>query len=141
MKGQREFASAILVDTGGWLLLQQRDNVPGILYPGMIAMFGGHREGSETFLQCVAREVREEIGYLVAAERFTWMASYRGHDPSGGPIFGEFFFARDIPSDALHVTEGALLTVERPALTALMPRFVPSAHWAMEVFLRDFAAD
>ena len=45
----RETAGALLVDIEGRFLLQRRDNVPGILYPGHIGLFGGHREGEERF--------------------------------------------------------------------------------------------
>lgn len=47
---RRETASAVLIDTAGRLLLQHRDDIPGILYPGMVGLFGGHRKGNETFL-------------------------------------------------------------------------------------------
>jgi 8-oxo-dGTP diphosphatase len=59
----REIAAAIVVDTSGRLLLQLRDDVPNILYPGKIGLFGGHREGNETFLDCVVREIHEELSY------------------------------------------------------------------------------
>jgi ADP-ribose pyrophosphatase YjhB (NUDIX family) len=55
--GVRRIAAAIVFDTSGRLLLQQRDNIPGILYPGRIGLFGGHLEGDETFLNCVVREI------------------------------------------------------------------------------------
>jgi 8-oxo-dGTP pyrophosphatase MutT (NUDIX family) len=130
----REFASAILIDTQGRHLLQQRDNVPGILYPGMVTLFGGHREGEETFLQCVCREVREEISYLVPPERFEWMSNYSGVDPGCGGVVGAFFIARNIPVDALRITEGSLLVVKRDELQALLPRLVPSAWSAVRLF-------
>jgi 8-oxo-dGTP diphosphatase len=58
-------ACALIIDTLGRFLLQQRDNVPGVLYPGMIGLFGGHREGNETFLQCLVREIHDELTYFV----------------------------------------------------------------------------
>ena len=71
----------------------------------------------ETFLQCVVREVHEEISYFVAPERFDHLASYSGTDADaqGGTLRGEFFVARDVPADALHITEGSLVLVERDA--------------------------
>jgi NUDIX domain len=74
----RETSGAILIDSFGRLLFQQRDNNPEILYPGMIGLFGGHREGEETFLDCVVREIHEEISYFVPAERFVHLVSYKG---------------------------------------------------------------
>jgi hypothetical protein len=45
---QCEFACAILIDSQARLLLQQRDNIPGIMFPGKVGLFGGSREGNET---------------------------------------------------------------------------------------------
>ncbi len=76
--GHREIACAVLIDPHGRFLLQLRDDVPNILYPGKIGLFGGHREGDETFLECVVREVHEETGYLAPPERFEHLGSYIG---------------------------------------------------------------
>jgi 8-oxo-dGTP diphosphatase len=76
----REITGAILIDTSGRLLLQQRDDVAGILHPGKVGLFGGHREGDETFLECVVREIHEEISYFVPAERFEYLASLSGEE-------------------------------------------------------------
>ena len=44
-------------------LMQLRDNIPGILYPGYWGLFGGHIEPDETPDIAVKREILEEIGY------------------------------------------------------------------------------
>ncbi|MEH2448388.1 MAG: NUDIX hydrolase [Nostoc sp.] len=44
-------------------LMQLRDNIPGILYPGYWGLFGGHIEPGETPDIAVKREILEEIGY------------------------------------------------------------------------------
>jgi len=129
-----EFASAILIDQRGRFLFQQRDNVPGIRHPGMIGLFGGHREPGETFAECVSREVHEEIGYLVPPDRFERLAEHSGADVYGTNR-GEFFVAYDIPADALNVTEGALVIVESADLPDLMPRLAPSARTAVQTFM------
>ena len=135
----REIACALIIDTCGRFLLQQRDDVPGILCPGMVGLFGGHREGVETFVQCVVREVHEEISYFVAPERFDHLASYSGMDADaqGGTVRGEFFVARDVPADALLITEGSLLIAERDDALPLMRRLAPSAQFAMSTFLKN----
>ncbi|WP_156434041.1 NUDIX domain-containing protein [Bradyrhizobium retamae] len=56
----RETTGAIIFDTFGRYLFQLRDNVVGITSPGKIGLFGGHREGDETFLECIVRELHED---------------------------------------------------------------------------------
>jgi 8-oxo-dGTP diphosphatase len=46
-------------------LMQLRDNIPGILYPGYWGLFGGHLEDGETPDAALQREVMEEIGYTM----------------------------------------------------------------------------
>ena len=78
----------------------------------MIGLFGGHREGNETFLHCIVREVHEEIGYFIAPERFQLLGNHKGGDPEvdGGTVHAEYYFVRGVPAHLLHVTEGTLLT-------------------------------
>ncbi|MEH2392003.1 MAG: NUDIX hydrolase [Nostoc sp.] len=51
-------------------LMQLRDNIPGILYPGYWGLFGGHIEPDETPDLAVKREILEEIGYLPSFVEF-----------------------------------------------------------------------
>ena len=134
----REVAAALMIDTRGRFLLQLRDNVPGILFPGKIGLFGGHREGDETFLQCAVREVHEEISYFIPPERFEHLATFRGADPyfSGGTLWRELYVIRGVPVAPLKVTEGTLFVAELRDVPALVPRLAPSAHAAIRVFLR-----
>jgi 8-oxo-dGTP diphosphatase len=135
----REFACAILIDTLGRLLLQRRDDIPGILFPGRIGIFGGHREDNETFLQCVVREIHEEITYYVPPERFTHLASYEGVDPEvdNGNVRSEYFITRDIPVDDLVITEGALLIAKPNELDSIEPQFTPALRFAINTFLKS----
>jgi 8-oxo-dGTP diphosphatase len=45
------------------LLMQLRDDIPTILYPGLWGLFGGHIEAGETPEVAVVREIAEEIAY------------------------------------------------------------------------------
>ena len=111
----RDFTCAILIDTLGRFLLQQRDNVPGIVHPGKIGLFGGHREDGETYLQCIVREVHEELSYYLAPERFEYVGNYDATDidPGGSTVIhGEFFVARGVPIERVVVTEGTLFIGE-----------------------------
>jgi 8-oxo-dGTP diphosphatase len=65
-----EVAIAILPYEGKFLM-QLRDNIPTILYPGLWGLFGGHIEAGETPEIAVEREILEEIGYpLEAPQKF-----------------------------------------------------------------------
>src|SRR5713226_2080090 len=46
----REIACAIIIDKFGRFLIQQRDDIVGIIHPGKVGLFGGHREGEECYL-------------------------------------------------------------------------------------------
>ena len=93
----------MLISTDGRLILQIRDNFPHISDPGKLGFFGGQREGNESFLDCVVREVHEEIGYYLPPERFELIGRYFGPDYRipFGMLRGEIFVARDVPVDLL----------------------------------------
>ena len=67
-------------------LMQLRDNIPTILYPGYWALFGGHIEAGETPEVAVRREVIEEIAY--EAPNFTKFANYEDER-----VFRNVFYA------------------------------------------------
>jgi 8-oxo-dGTP diphosphatase len=134
----RQAAGAFLIDPRGRFLLQRRDSVPNILYPGKIGLFGGHREAGETFLECIVREVHEETSYLASPERFEHLWSYVGSDyaVNGGTLRGEYYILRDVPVEALNVTEGFLLIAERGDLLSLAEDCTPSVTMSLQKFFQ-----
>ena len=62
-------AIAIIYQEGKFLM-QLRDNIATILYPGIWGLFGGHIEPGETPEAGVKREIGEEINYLVEKPLF-----------------------------------------------------------------------
>jgi 8-oxo-dGTP pyrophosphatase MutT (NUDIX family) len=132
----REIACAIIIDATGKFLLQQRDNIVGILHPGKITLFGGHREGNETFLECAVREIEEEISKFIPAERFEHLTTLLGDDldSEGGVVHAEFFVIRNVAVDGIAVTEGSLLSIEPRKVFEIVDRLTPSARFAMKAF-------
>lgn len=63
MRGIAHVAIAILYQ-GDRVLMQLRDDTPGIVYPGHWGFFGGHLEPGETPEAALRRELQEEIGYV-----------------------------------------------------------------------------
>jgi 8-oxo-dGTP diphosphatase len=130
----REIAPTITIDVLGRLLLQQRDEIPNILYPGAIGLFGGHREGDETFLACAVREIHEELSFYVPPERFKFLARFEGADPEnpGGNVRAEYFVVRGLRVSDLKVTEGQLLVVQPREISAIRPKLTPGARFALD---------
>jgi 8-oxo-dGTP pyrophosphatase MutT (NUDIX family) len=135
---KREGAAAILISTDGRLLLQLRDNLPHVSDPGKIGLFGGRREDDESFLDCVVREVHEEIDLYLAPERFELIGSYFGpdHATPHGIRHGQVFVARNVPVDQLTITEGSLRIVALDELQRIQDLLAPSAKYALDVFLK-----
>lgn len=133
----REVAAAILVGTCGRLLFQQRDDIPGLRYAGMIGLFGGHHEGDETRVETVLREVEEEIGIAFTADRLEPLATLSVRYPTGGGIDGSFFVIRGVPLDRIAVTEGSPLIIAPAELPALLGRMTPSACYIASLFIES----
>jgi 8-oxo-dGTP diphosphatase len=133
----REIASVIIIDPFGRFLLQQRDDIASIMHPGKVALFGGHREGDETYLECVVREIHEELSYFVPPERFEHLASLDGSDldVNGGTVRGDIFVARNIPIDPLVITEGSLLIVDPQDIPGIERKLTPFARFWIKSFL------
>jgi 8-oxo-dGTP pyrophosphatase MutT (NUDIX family) len=54
-------AAALLIRDDGYYILQRRDDIPGIWYPGHWGMFGGGLDPGEDEFAALRRELREEI--------------------------------------------------------------------------------
>lgn len=90
-------------------LLQLRDDLPHILYPGHWGFFGGHLEPGEDPLTAVHRELQEEIGYTASSLQLfdRWECEKAIRYVFQGPL--------TVPVSALVLTEGqdlGLCTVE-----------------------------
>lgn len=133
----REGASAILVSTDGRLLFQLRDNVLDISDPGMLDFFGGGREGDESFLDCIVREVHEEIGFYLPPERFESIGRYvePDHWLPDCTLHTEIFLAREVPIDCLTITEGSLKIIAFDELGYIQDLLAPIAKHALKIFL------
>jgi 8-oxo-dGTP pyrophosphatase MutT (NUDIX family) len=63
--------AALLVLADGRYVMQLRDAMPGIFYPGHWGCFGGAVERGEDLVAALRRELREELEFeMPAAERF-----------------------------------------------------------------------
>ncbi|MHA7847742.1 NUDIX hydrolase [Serratia sp. D1N4] len=72
---------------GDNVLVYQRDEKPGIPWPGCWDLPGGGREGGETPQQCVQRETLEEFGIRLPARQILWQQRYAGIYPGYPPTW------------------------------------------------------
>lgn len=63
-------AAVIVLRHDGAVLLQHRDDTPGLRNAGMWVPPGGHAEPGELMLDCARRELREETDYDASDLRF-----------------------------------------------------------------------
>jgi 8-oxo-dGTP diphosphatase len=134
----RTIAAAVIIDGWGRLLLQLRDDIPTIRYPGKLGLFGGHRQGDETPLECVVREVHEELTYYIPPGRFSFLATREDVDSEviGGTMRADFFVVRDVPTHELAITEGTLVVAALREVGAIDHKLTPNARFALKAFLR-----
>lgn len=104
----RSVAIAILYHEGNFLL-QLRDNIPGIAYPGYWGLFGGHLELGETPDMAMQRELVEEIGYTPSE------LSYFGQYPDPGVIRHVFHAPLTVSLQTLELLEGLDMALLTPA--------------------------
>jgi 8-oxo-dGTP diphosphatase len=69
----KQVVGAVLVDAEGRVLLQQRDDKPGLRYPNFWTFFGGAVEDGEAPDEAIQRELAEELELGDLPMRF-WMA-------------------------------------------------------------------
>ncbi|EHR04613.1 arsenate reductase/protein-tyrosine-phosphatase family protein [Bradyrhizobium sp. WSM471] len=133
----RDFSAAILIDSAGCLLLQRRDDKLGVAQPGKISFFGGRREERETSLQCIVREVAEEIGATLSPDEFEHLVTLDIPDPEnvGGHVKGAYFVARGLDASTLRVTEGQLVIVDTGSFAAIRDKITPLTTLVLSRFL------
>ena len=80
MKKTRPQCGLIIENAEGEILLQLRDNKPGLEYPNCWGTFGGQIEEGETPQEALVREIKEELDYDVESLRLYRVYSFDGYD-------------------------------------------------------------
>jgi 8-oxo-dGTP pyrophosphatase MutT (NUDIX family) len=105
-------AVAIIVLEDGSYLMQLRDEIPGIFFPGHWGLFGGAMEAGESSEAALRRELREELG--VDFPTMTYFTEFTFDFPEHGKILRRFY--------------------EVPATTEMVSRMVLSEGADMRAF-------
>jgi len=131
----KHVAGAVLVSRTGRLLLQLRDDDPNIDNPGLIGIFGGHREDADDGpLACARREILEETGYCVPRDGFEFLTQCVTDHPRFRTC-ATLYLVRHVPERSLTITEGALFTIEPGQLEPHWRRMSAVAILAVRIAL------
>lgn len=130
-----EVAVGLIVGDGGRLLLQHRDDKPGILAPGQWSLFGGHIDPDEPTSAAFLREMEEELGWRPRHfERYV----VRDVDHGGLRVTSHTFAAHlDVRLDGLTLNEGQGLALFDPG--ALPEAIVPGLRPVVAEFVASDA--
>lgn len=129
-------AALIRLDDGRYLM-QQRDDIQGIFYPGYWGLFGGAMEAGETPEQALVREVHEELAYEVKSPRYFTRIAF-DFDFAGLGQLDRFFFLVDMAADALpglRLGEGRAFDAFTADEILAEPRIVPYDAFALWQYL------
>jgi 8-oxo-dGTP diphosphatase len=75
----KQVAAVVVLREDGAVLLQHRDDKPGLRDAGLWVMPGGHRDAGESMEACARRELLEETDYKCGELR--WLTTFRAdHD-------------------------------------------------------------
>ncbi len=113
------YAGVVLWGRSGSLLLQLRDNIPGIANPGQIGTFGGGAEAGETPEEAAIREIKEELNIDLQPTQLIHLLNF--YRTFQGPTTLKIycFGALDIEEDSVACSEGQLVRIDPEALDAV----------------------
>lgn len=107
-------AEILLVRSDGALILQVRDDKPGITNPGFVSSFGGHIEPGEQPIDAAVREINEETNLNLNSNDLTFYKKARKTKAIHGEDWDVYYFiAKDIDETGLKVYEGQGFVVVR----------------------------
>lgn len=105
-------AEILLIKADGSVILQERDDKPGITNPGLISSFGGHIEEGEEPLDAAVREINEETNLKLSKEDLQFYRKCHKTKAVHGEDWDVYYFAAvDVREEGLEVYEGKGYTV------------------------------
>lgn len=134
----QRFASVLLVDPRGWILLQERDEHP-VIDPDKWGLVGGHVEPDEDFESAAYRELAEETGVALEHGLERWRRFEVFHEAYGTDDVVEVWVgATGLTDDDITCHEGRRIVFVDPATArtldlttaaaVVVPEFLDSEH-------------
>lgn len=107
-------AEILLFQKDGSVILQVRDDKPGITNPGLISSFGGHIEDGEEPIDAALREINEETNLAVKKDQLIFYDKRRKTREVHGEDWNVYYFGvGQMNTKGLQVFEGSGFTVIR----------------------------
>lgn len=110
-KCERSYVGALLVDTNGKLIAQQRDDKPGITNPGMVSLFGGTSHEGESPIETLRRELQEELELEVSSNNLLLQTIKH---KNGTNVACSIYIITGVDAEKLKLHEGAGFAVGTP---------------------------
>ncbi len=132
------YAGVVLWGQSGDLLLQLRDDVPGIVNPGMVGTFGGGGIEGERPEEAAIREIGEETGMVLTPDQLIPLERRERAFEGGLVIPVHMFGAVAVPDENLVITEGRLFRVTPDAIDTV-PNITPGCLRASHLLIAHMA--
>lgn len=129
----KDAVAALLVLDDGRYLMQQRDDIQGIFYPGYWGLFGGAIEEGETPEEALVREVEEELAFEVREPRYFTKVVF-DFEFAGLGMLDRFFYEVDMAASVLPdlvLGEGRAFDALSAEQILAEPRIVPYDAFAL----------
>ncbi len=129
----KDAVAALIVLDDGRYLMQQRDDIQGIFYPGYWGLFGGAMEPGETAEEALVREVHEELAFDVRDLRYFTKVVF-DFEFAGIGMLDRFFFEVDMAASQLpnlKLGEGRALDTFTADQVLDEPKIVPYDAFAL----------
>ncbi len=128
-------AAAMIQPARGQYLMQLRDPLENIFFPGHWGMFGGAVDAGESAFETLRRELNEELELQISEDEVEFFTrldldfSFAGH----GKVWRDFYSVsiEEQQVSELRLHEGAALAVFSAEEILLDPRVTPYDRWAI----------
>jgi len=102
----QRYCGALLISKNGRAILQVRDDKPGIANPGMHTIFGGLQEPGESTVECVLRELQEEVTLAFTEDDLELLGYFNKTEANGTKTLCTVFCVRNVDAAQIDLQEG-----------------------------------
>lgn len=130
-------AHALLVIPQGKLILQQRDDRPGIVNPGLISMFGGTIKKSDNLATGLQRELSEELELKISPQNCHKLGIYKKTKELDGVDYTlHVYVIKDIDPTKLILHEGKGFIIDSSNILLGNPKLTRITRKALKDYIK-----